>query len=63
MKKRLFEYAVLLHPRKKKESTLLLYRDSLLATDVGMATKIVTRLIDETYEDDFDRIEILIKDF
>lgn len=69
MKLSLFMYAVLLHPKKKKdddyegETKILVEPDIILAKDERQAGIKVARKIPEDQLDNLDRIDILVKPF
>ncbi len=68
MKKRIFQYAILLHPTEAEldagKSTLLLVNPTyLLANDQNSATILAARKIPEEHLDKLDRIEVAVKPF
>lgn len=69
MRLKLFEYAVLLHPKKNKkdedegDTVMIADRKVILAKDDKMVAMRATREIDAKYENDLDRCEIIVRPF
>jgi hypothetical protein len=70
-KGKLFEYAILHHPKTKKDKdgneiqgkSQLLKRDTLLAGNEQEVTMLAARQIPDTYTDQLEDLEILIRPF
>ena len=68
MKLNLFQYAVLLHPKKNKDgyddnTELLVEPTTMLAKDDKQAGIKIARQIPEGHLDSLDRVEILVRPF
>ncbi len=69
MTKTLFTYAVLLNPKKAKDgeeqehTKMIVEPTHILAKDEKSLTMQVVRKIPEQYENDLDRVSILIRPF
>lgn len=61
---RLFEYAVIYHPRDKhKPAELVVPPTTILAPDRDIAVWIAARAIPEDYADRLDRMEVAVRPF
>jgi hypothetical protein len=72
MAQKLFEYAVLYHPKPTKEqrdageevgSVILVSPTTTLAKDEKIAAMVVARAIPQEYVDKLDKVEIIIRPF
>lgn len=67
MKLKLFEYAILLHPKDEKsdkdKTVILREKRTLLAKDEKEVATRAAREIDEKHLDHLDRVEILVRPF
>lgn len=66
MKMKLFEYALLLHPKEKDEkgkTTILKSPSTILAKDEKQAGMMIAREIPQEHMDDLERIDIIVRPF
>jgi hypothetical protein len=61
---RIFQYAVIYHPAKKGEKSVLVVEPrTILATDENVAALKAARSIPEDYADKLDRVEVAVRPF
>lgn len=61
---RLFQYAVIYHPRKKDEASVLVVEPkTILVLDENVAALMAARAIPKEYEDKLDRLEVAVRPF
>jgi hypothetical protein len=69
MKLKPFEYLCLLHPKQDKDGNddgdtkIIVEKKSVLAKDDKTVAMMATRSIDSQYDNDLDRVEIIVKPF
>lgn len=69
MQKKLYEYVVLLHPKKNSkgefdgDTQMIVHPEVILAADEKVAGLKVAREIPEQHIDSLDRVEIIIRPF